>query len=152
MASDPRLLKAWLEKNDGATALKVFKQEFEEFKANRLFDKLPELHRLWKVFSEFGSHTNINSVVSRFGIRESSTHLEYLLNYTGAEPNFLVQALFEMILASYVMEVALFNLCRDRLKLDLAIPNMRTEFEREKERVRRHIIKIFNITPPQGAP
>jgi hypothetical protein len=65
LASDPQLLKVWIEKNDSEAGKKVFKQEFEYNKAMQLFDGLPGLHKLWGQFSEFGSHTNINSITNR---------------------------------------------------------------------------------------
>jgi hypothetical protein len=50
LASDPQLLKVWIEKNDSEAAKKVFKQEFECNKAMQLFDGLPGLHKLWGSF------------------------------------------------------------------------------------------------------
>jgi len=152
IASDPSLLKPWIEKNDGMTALESFKKEFEHDKTKRLFDGLPELHQLWKQFSEFGSHTNLNSIVSRFVIEQTPTHLQYRLNYCGAEPGMAVMVLFEMILSFDQMESCIFKVCQDRLKLDLELPGMRSQFALEKEKVRAHITKTYNVQRPASRP
>jgi len=148
IAADPALLKPWVEKNDGKTALEAFKKEFEHNKAMRLFDGLPELHRLWRENSEFGSHTNLNSIVERFKIEKTATHLQYLLNYCGAEPKIAVMALFDMIHAFEQMENVIFELCQERLKLDLELPTMRAQFAQEKEKVRTHIIQTYSVQRP----
>ena len=149
LASDPPLLKAWIEKNDSDAAKKVFSKEFEHEKSTRLFDGLPELHELWKKFSEFGSHTNINSIVSRFAITQTATDLQYQLNYIGvSDAKFLGMALFEMVLVFTEIEQVLFKLAKGRLQLDNELSDMRARFEKEKEAVRHHIIKTFNVQPP----
>lgn len=148
IASDPVLLKPWIEKNDGSAALEAFKKEFEHEKAKRLFDGLPELHQLWKQFSEFGSHTNLNSIVTRFGIETTATHLQYRMNYCGAEPNIAAQSLLEMILGFDQMENVIFKVCQDRLKLDPELGRMRAQFVREREQVRAQVIKTYNVQPP----
>lgn len=148
IAADPVLLEAWIQKYDGKDALEAFKKEFELEKAKRLFDGLPELHRLWKQFSDFGSHTNLNSIVTRFGIKKTATHLEYRLNYCGAESNVAAQTLLEMILAFDQIENIIFKVCQDRLKLDPELGRMRAQFVKEREQVRAHVIKTYNVRPP----
>jgi hypothetical protein len=149
LASDPRLLKPWLEKNDSEAAKKVFSQEFEHEKASRLFDALPELHKLWKQFSEFGSHVNINSILSRFEIRQTDTDMEYRLNYTGvSDAKLFAMALFEIVLVFGEIEKVIFKLGKDRLQLDHELAEMRTRYEAEKEAVRQHIIRTFHVQPP----
>ena len=152
LASDPKLLKPWLEKNDSKTAENTFKQEFEHNKSKQLFNGLPELHKMWGQFSEFGAHTNINSIVTRSVLNQTSTDVQFELNYTGvANPAVLILALFEMILVFSEIEKLLFKLNETRLHLDTTLVDMRTRFEKEKEATRQHIIKTFNIQPP-GAP
>lgn len=149
LASDPQLLKPWLEKNDSEAAKKVFSQEFEYEKASRLFDGLPELHKLWKQFSEFGSHVNINSILSRFEIRQTETDMEYRLNYTGvSEAKLFAMALLEIVLVFGEIEKVIFKLGEDRLQLDHELAAMRTRYDAEREAVRRHIIRTFHIQPP----
>jgi hypothetical protein len=148
LASDPQLLKPWIEKNDSETAKKVFKQEFEHNKATQLFDGLPELHKLWGRFSEFGSHTNINSIASRFATTETTADLEFQLHYVGGDPNVLVPAIFDMILAFSLIERTLFDLARTRFELDPELVDMRARFDKEKEATRALIIKTFGLSPP----
>src|SRR5271154_1575874 len=128
MFFDPELQKLWLSKNEDEAALERFNKEFWDSKKDKLFDGIPELHRLWKQYSEWGSHTNPISIVSRFTISESRTHIEWRLNYTGAEPRTLITALFELLLAFHLMEAVVFRDCHDRLKFDSELESMRAQF------------------------
>jgi hypothetical protein len=148
LARNPDLIAVWLKKDEDDKTLKLYKQEFEEQKACKLFKDISELHGFWKRFSEYGSHTNLNALTERFGIERTTTHLEYKCNYTGSKPDILAPALFEMISVFHLMEMALFGVCESRLRLDLHIPTMRQNFGREKERVRHHIIETFKLKPP----
>lgn len=149
LASDPQLLKAWIEKNDSEAAKKVFRQEFEHNKATQLFDGLPELHKLWGQFSEFGSHININSIVSRFVITQTATDLQYELNYLGvSSPSMLAMVLFEIVLVFGEIEKIIFKLGKSRLELDAQLLDQRTRFGKEREAVRQCIIKTFKVQPP----
>jgi hypothetical protein len=151
LASDPQLVKAWIKKNDSEAAKKVFSQEFEHEKAARLFDSLPELHRLWKQFSEFGSHININSILSKFVISKTDKDLQFQLNYSGVvDAKQFAMVLFEMVLVYAEIENIIFKLTKDRLQFDHELLDMRNRFEKEKESVRQHIIKTFGIKPPSG--
>lgn len=151
LASDPLLLKAWLEKNDSEEAKKVFSKEFEHEKANRLFDDLPELHRLWKQFSEFGSHINMNSIISKFAVNQTATDMQFRLNYSGvADPKLFAIMLFEIVLVFAEIEKVILKLSGDRLRLDYELMEMRNRFEKEKESVRQHIISTFNVQPPSA--
>lgn len=150
LASDPQLIKPWIEKNDGEDAKKAFGEQFEQYKATRLFDGLPELYELWKKFSEFGSHTNINSIISRFAVNQTTADMEFRLNYTGVEPRALALALFEMVLVYSEIEKAFFKVAQTRLQLDAELVDMRARFDKEKEATRRYIIKTFNVLPPSA--
>jgi hypothetical protein len=151
LASDPQLVKAWIKKNDSEAAKKVFSQEFEDKKAIRLFDTLPELHRLWKQFSEFGSHININSILSKFVVSQTNTDLQFQLNYSGiVDAKQFALVLFEMVLVFAEIEKVIFKLTKDRLQFDHELVDMRDRFAKEKESVRQHIIKTFDVQRPSG--
>jgi hypothetical protein len=146
--SDPALQRIWLAKNEGATGTDDFKREFWDYKKEKLFDGVPELFGLWRRFSEIGAHTNINSIVSRFEVRQSSAAVTWKVNYTGVEPRVLIPALFEMLLTFHVMERVFYKDCEDRLKLDPGLTDLRTTFQRDKENLRRKIISSFGIQRP----
>jgi hypothetical protein len=75
------------------------------------------------------------------------------VNYLGVELRVLIPALFEMLLAFHVMEKVFYKDCEDRLKLDTGLVNLRTQFEQDKEGLRKKIIASFKIPPPSsGAP
>lgn len=148
--SDPALTKAWLAKNDGVAGKKSFDGEFWDYREERLFEGIGELHKLWKQFSEVGSHTNLNSIIQRFVINQTPSNIEYRLNYTGGDPTMLAQALFQMILVFQLMERVLFADYEGRLKFDDKLDSMRRRFDTYKEKTRWKIIRTFNIQPPQG--
>lgn len=130
--------------------MKAFEKDFWHCKEERLFDGLPNLYGNWKRYSEYGSHTNINSVAPRFVNDESASSIEWRLNYTGLKAEILAPALFEMLLTFHAMEDVLFKDCEDRLKFDVELGRMRANFERDKEAVRRQIIVSFKIPRPSA--
>jgi len=141
-------LKKWLEKNDSEAATRIFKQEFEYEKPTRLFKGLPDLHKMWKQYSELGSHTNINSIVTRFRVSQTATDLEFGYEYLGADPIILVPALLEMLLVFSVIEKMVFELAEGRLRLDPELIKMRAAFATEKELTRHWVIKTYHLQPP----
>lgn len=148
---DPELQKLWVSKNDDADSIKAFNSEFWHSKEERLFDGLAELYQRWKQYSEWGSHTNPISIVSKFAIHETDKHLDWRLNYTGVESRTLITALFVLLIDFSLMEKVLFNDCSERLKFDHELLAMRSQFESEKEGLRRAIINEFKIPPPRMA-
>jgi hypothetical protein len=116
-----------------------------------LFDGLPELHKLWKQFSEFGSHININSIISKFVVSQTDTDMQFQLNYSGvADAKVFAMVLFEMVLVFGEIEKVILKLAKDRLQFDHELLDMRSRFEKEKEDVRQHIIKTFHVQPPSA--
>jgi hypothetical protein len=101
---------------------------------------------MWNRFSESGSHTNLESIVSRFHFVQTATGFEYRLNYTGVKPEVLLPALFEMLLVFFEMEKVLFKDYRDRLRLDDQLVDLRTKFENDKEAFRESIKRMMGIS------
>jgi len=149
--SDPELQKVWLQRNDGEAAMEAFRAEFWHSKADKLFDGIPELHKLWSQFSDWGSHTNINSILSRFVVQENPTHVEWKMNYTGLERDMWLKLLLGILLVFHLMEEVFYTDCEDRLKLDPDLTRLRTKFQRDKEALRRQIIVALKIPPPAEA-
>ena len=149
--SDPELQKIWVQRNDDDAATDAFRDAFWHSKAEKLFDGIPELHKLWSQFSDSGSHTNINSILLRFVVQESSTHVEWKMNYTGVEKDIWIKVLFEMLLVFHLMEKVFHKDCEGRLKLDTDLNRLRTKFQRDKEALRCQIIAAFKIPPPTEA-
>jgi hypothetical protein len=151
LASEPQLLKIWIQRKDDDAAMEAYKQEFEAKKATRLFNGLPELHAMWKRFSDIGSHTNLDSMVHRFTMSNTETDAEYRLNYLGGEPNVYVPALFEILLVFGLIEAMVFNSAAARLRLDPILGEMRARFEAEKESTRQWVIKTCQLHPPSAS-
>jgi hypothetical protein len=149
MLNDPELQKTWLSKNDDKTALKEFKKAFEDYKAERVFKGLDELHKTWGELSETGSHANLNAMVDRFAQVTSDDHIEFRLNYIGVEHRMWALSLFSMLLTCSTMERTLFNDYEGRLKLDNELMRMRGEFEMYKEHLR-EILKVRYLVEPPG--
>jgi hypothetical protein len=149
--SSTDLQKLWISREDDADSRKAFKKEFWDFKETQLFGGLPELYERWKQYSDWGSHTNPISIVSKFVPHETDKNLDWRLNYTGVDPRTLITALFVLLLDFSFMEKVLFNDCSDRLKFDHELLTMRSRFESEKDALRRAIIDEFQIPPPTMA-
>lgn len=63
----------------------------------------------------------------------------------------MITTLFVLLLDFSLMEKVLFNDCLERLKFDHELLAMRSQFEKEKEGLRRAIKDEFNIPPPAMA-
>lgn len=151
MRQDTKLQNIWLNKDHGEAALEAFKDAFERHKKQGLFKGLDELHRIWGQLSESGSHANLNAMCDRLAHATTEKDVEFKIKYTGAEPRMWAMSLFSMLLACYTMERTLFSDYEDRLKLDDALVDMRAEFERYKEQIRRTLIVRYQIKPPKAA-
>jgi hypothetical protein len=150
MLNDPELQKTWLSKNDGKAALRAFKDAFEQYKHERVFKGLDELHKTWGELSETGSHASLNAIVDRFVQVTSDDQIEFRLNYTGVEPRTWALSLFSMLLTCSTMEQTLFNDCDLRLKLDDELRRMRDDFQRYKEQLRELLKVRYGLEPPGG--
>jgi hypothetical protein len=150
MVNDPLLQNTWLSKNDGKAALDAFTDAFERHKKTGVFNGLADLHRLWGELSETGSHANVNAMADSFAQVTSDEHIEFRINYTGAEEKTWALSLFTMLLTCFQMEQTLFTDYSDRLRLDDQLLVMRIEFKRYKEWLRALLKVRYNIQPPGG--
>lgn len=146
MLINPGLQTVWLQRNDGNAGRDGFKHEFIDAKKDRLFAGLPVLHRLWRQFSDWGSHTSMNSILMRFQIQETPTHIQYRMNYTGAEQEDWTKILLVMLDTFAAMEELFYSDFRSRLTLDHELSALRTSFDQAKEAERRRIIAKYNIS------
>jgi hypothetical protein len=99
---EPQLLKVWVEKDDGKQQSEAFKRAFVREKKAELFPPvagLDKLHEYYSRFSEWGTHTTIDSLAQRFKTVHNQTDVEWRLVYTGADPKLLATSLFYMIQA-----------------------------------------------------
>jgi hypothetical protein len=138
--SDSDLVLTWLQKHDNEETLEAWREEFWHDKEHRLFDGLPELHKAWKMCSEWGSHTNIRSIAQRFVVQQTPTSVTWRLHYTGVQPDILIKALFGLLHVFAQMENVLFKDCEGRLKLDTKLEGLRRKFQHDKEAVRKRIV------------
>ncbi len=148
MLGDVELQKKWLSKNDDKAALDEFKRAFEKQKKDGIFKGLGELHKTWGDLSETGSHATINAMFDRFVQVNSADHIEFRINYCGAEPRMWALSLFSMLMACVTMEQTLFRDYESRLKLDAELMKMRGDFERQKEQLREKLKVQYKVEPP----
>lgn len=151
MVNDPELQKTWLSKDDDAAALKAFMDAFENYKKDRVFKGLDELHETWCQLSEMGSHANINATVDRFVQVTDDKHVTFKLNYTGIESERIWRtSIFTMLLTCSTM-LGTFLIDYDgRLVLDNTLMRMRSECDRMKEELREMLKVRYKIEPPRG--
>ena len=145
MMTDAELQKTWLNKNEAG---KAFENAFVRNKKTGLFRGLDELHELWGQWSETGSHSTINAMCDRLSIVESATHVQYMLNYCGVEPQLWATSVFSMLLASSLMEKVMFSDFESRLNLDDGLLRMRTDAQMVKEKLRGNLITLCGIKRP----
>jgi hypothetical protein len=62
LVSNPHLVRVWLDRATSDTGRVAFDEQFWHYKKDRLFEGLDELFEQWKTFSNFGSHTNADSI------------------------------------------------------------------------------------------
>lgn len=152
LVREPHLMKVWLEKDDGKRAAEAFKDTFERNKKESLFPAqhgLDKLHTIYSQFSEWGTHTTVASIAQKFATCETSSHVEWKLNYTGAEPQVLTTSLFLMLVASALMERAFYGTYEARLQFDTELNRMRSSLREEAGIIRARTIKQFNLRPPE---
>jgi hypothetical protein len=94
MLGDPTLREKWLDKNNNVEA---FKDAFERNKKTGLFNGLAELHRLWRILSETGSHANITAICERFVSVDDGENVGWGLGYFGTDGRMWMQQIFWML-------------------------------------------------------
>jgi hypothetical protein len=146
MVTDPQLQRVWISKNEAEEA---YKDAFERHKKEGLFKDLEELHKTFGTLSETGAHATLNAMCDRFVItHQTDGGQEWRLNYCGAEPRFWEVSLFSMLLTCFTMENTFFEDYKSRLKLDHVLIDMRSKFEKYKERLREYIKLRHELKPP----
>jgi hypothetical protein len=153
---DPVLLKIWLMRDDGPAEKKAYQREFWDNKKAGLFKGLDQLYGLWKQYSDIGAHTNVTSLSERFRQTQTQTDVQWMLNYTGADPKVLTTSLAMMLLVFDLMENVMYSVYEDRLKLDDGLGKMRAAFHSEKETIRQQTMNTLKQTvstpQPQNKP
>jgi hypothetical protein len=149
---EPAMSKVWLNKDHGKKEAEAFKHAFERNKKTSLFppqDGLDKLHHLHSQYSEWGTHTTVGSMAQRFRSVGTEDGTEWRLNYTGADLKLLAVSLFSMLMASSLMEGAVFSVFKNRLQMDVELTAMRGGLGQTIQESRAEIINRFRIAPPK---
>lgn len=149
LLKDPNTIetaKIWLESaNDDVASRRAFGQFFDEAKRESFEEcNLADLYKYWRSFSSL-SHSNMKGMAVRLR-SPSSDSLE--IHYFQTDGQTIVGSIFWILCASSEMERAFFDRFKSRLLLDTVLGGMRMRLGRDKEVVRRAIIKRFNWQPP----
>lgn len=148
MLRDPANQLIWMKK-DEPSGEKAFKKAFEEKKRIGLFSGLTELHEKYGELSEAGSHPTMLSFVNRMTTENRDGQRHMIVNYSGApDRRLFAMELFSRLLTGFVMERTFFEDYNTRFQLDVRLMQMRENFGKFKENLRRTMISRYGIRPP----
>ncbi|OFW38504.1 MAG: hypothetical protein A3J28_02765 [Acidobacteria bacterium RIFCSPLOWO2_12_FULL_60_22] len=142
----PELAVVWLDKDEGAEERKAYERAFQKNKRESLFSPehgLGMLYKCWCDYSEIATHSTVASIGLRFQSVETPTDISWRLNYFEADQPNLAAFLFSFLVASLHMENVHFRSFEGRLKLDVRLGRMRSDFGHMVENTRRRIIKRY---------
>jgi hypothetical protein len=127
LLSEPELVEVWYERDKDAASLKAWKEEFWYAKESRLFEGLPDLYLFWKFCSDFGSHTNAQSVFNRLeGIDNPADDLS--MRYTGVSPDAFPIVVSGILQILSNLERQIFDISSSHLQFDEDLFKMRDRF------------------------
>ncbi len=152
MLNDSALQAVWLNKDESPNSTKAFSQAFEKEKKTKLFNGLDDLYRQWGRMSETGSHATPQAIVTRFKMVETTTTMQYRMNYTGVEEREWETETFTLLLTVSQIEQVVFEDFKSRLAFDETLLQSRNRATQLREELRQRIIKKHNIEPPQPKP
>ena len=93
------------------------------------------------------------SFVNRVTIDDRDGQRHMIVNYSGApDRRLFAMELFSRLLTGFVMERTFFDDYAARFQLDVRLTQMRHDFERFKENLRRTLIAKYKIQPPPQKP
>jgi hypothetical protein len=153
LVREPRLLRVWIEKDDGKSQKKAFREAFEANKEENLFPSeygLEELHRFYSDFSELGTHSTIGALSLRVETDHAPANFGLAHNYFEVEPRKVALYLALILRASCHMERAFYNCFDLRLKLDPELPKMRAEFSDGVGSTNSDLLRRFGIPSASG--
>jgi hypothetical protein len=152
MLRDPANQLIWVKK-DEPSGKKAFKKAFEDDKRIGLFSGLTELHEKYGELSEAGSHPTMLSFANRVTVEDRDGQRHMIVNYSGApDRRLFAMEIFSRLVTGFVMERTFFEDYVARFRLDVRLMQMRHDFERFKENLRRTLIIRYKVQPPHQKP
>jgi hypothetical protein len=131
MYSDPHLVHVWSDKDGGKAQWRAFKEAFEKDKKNSLYSgcrALTELYEYWGYSSDWGSHTSIAALATRFRQSNSSGEIGWNVDYFEVEESRVAMTLYSILDVSFHMECVFYEVFQQRFKLDPSLVDLRTRF------------------------
>jgi hypothetical protein len=151
MIREPKMLRVWLQKEDGEKCWKAFNDAFIYYKKKNLFPpiaRLNDLYDYYSQFSEWGTHTTVAALAHRLSSNDSPDTINFNLRYTGADPQLVATSVFSMLDASMIMENLIFRSFNDRLQIDTELVGMRDQLSNGIKRTAAQVIEHFKIPLP----
>jgi len=143
---EPQMAQVWTSKDDGKAERRAFKEAFEDRKEALLFSGSPalvELYHHWQLSSDYGSHTSVSSIGTRFRQAETKETIDWHLEFFEADETRSVTSLYSLLDAAYHMERVFHDVFKTRLDLDPTLVRMRREFLREHKKLARAILAKY---------
>jgi hypothetical protein len=143
---NPALAEIWLSKDDGKAEGRAFKKVFEDNKTSSLFSgstALVRLHYYWELSSDYGSHTSVSTIGTRFVQTDTKETVNFNLNFFEIDETRCVTALYSMLDAVHQMEQVFHDVFSVRLDLDPTLVGMRRKLLREHKRLARVIMSKY---------
>ncbi len=130
----PKLAVVWLAKDDGNEERRRFKEAFEDRKKDSLFgaqQDLAKLYEYWRNFSDWGGHTTVATMATRFRQTNNASTIDWRLDYFETKETRIVTSVYTLIHAGWLMEHVFTEVFRTRFELDTTLVGMRKSFEAE---------------------
>jgi hypothetical protein len=128
----PKLASVWMNKDRGKDEFNAYRESFEREKQDRLFNGQEVLHRYWTQFSEWGSHSTKAALALRLSFKDWDA-LKVKVEFFETDLTRLADFLLMLLDAGHRLEVILFECFRGRLTLDVALVDMRNQFEHKRQ-------------------
>lgn len=143
---EPMNGQVWLQKR---TDPKAFARVFEHNKKANLFPEsasfLAELHQHYGRFSEYGTHTTINSMSTQYVHTETATHQTGEIKYTEGDQELIAKTINMLIAVFWLVENAMHDAFNIRLSLDYELERMRQAFVKDSEQIRAQLVRRFGV-------
>ena len=149
---EPHLAQTWLAKDRGKSQRKAFEKAFEKDKKDSLYPAkhgLAKLHEYWRAYSDWGGHTSVVAMATRFRQTDTAQGVGLYLDYFETKEDRIVTSIYSLLDTSWHMEHAFFDVFKTRFHLDPMLVRKRERFERKHENLARLILKKYGTTKPK---
>jgi hypothetical protein len=144
----PTMAEVWLSKDDGKAEKQAFKKAFEDCKRTSLFSgtaALVELYHHWQLSSDYGSHTSVSTISTRFRQTETKEAIGWNLEFFDIDETRVVTALYSLLHAAHHMELVFHDVFKTRFDLDPTLVKMRRNYSGRHRSLAREIMSRYRV-------